>query len=71
VLRHPWSGSANCTAGDNYWRSLPARYQQEADALSNLTGWDVAAIRDKMAANGQSFTPNTSGIGPWLERLFR
>lgn len=68
VLQHPWEGAAACRAGDQYWRSLPDRYQQEAATLANLTGWDVAQIHSKMEASGQSFTPKPSRS--WLERWF-
>jgi hypothetical protein len=71
VLRHPWGGAADCKAGDAYWRSLPARFEQEADTLADLTGWQVAEIHDKMEASGQSFDSKTRGIGPFLKRLFR
>ena len=57
VLRHPWAGQADCRAGDDYFRGLPARFAQEADTLAGLTGWRTAEIRDRMAASGQSLPP--------------
>ena len=44
VLRHPWQGKASCDAGEQYHASLPARFQQEATNLANLTGWTQAEI---------------------------
>ncbi len=54
VLRHPFTGDAKCQAGQDYARSLDIRFAQEAATLATLTGWDMADIRRKMAANGQS-----------------
>jgi hypothetical protein len=53
VLRHPFTGPAACAEGDAYRRSLGARFQTEASTLSQLTGWDIASIREKMRASGQ------------------
>jgi hypothetical protein len=71
VLRHPWSGPAACDAGDAYWRGLPARFDKEAQTLAELTGWQLAEIKETMETTGQSFVPKTEGLGPFLERLFR
>lgn len=53
ILRHPYTGEAMCDAGRDYARSLDVRFAQEAATLATLTGWDIAEIRRKMAANGQ------------------
>ena len=53
VLRHPFTGEATCSAGDDYRRSLGLRFDQEAATLSSLTGWDLAGIKRRMAENGQ------------------
>jgi hypothetical protein len=53
ILRHPYTGPAACLAGDAYRRSLGPRFEREAITLSQLTGWDIAAIRSKMRASGQ------------------
>jgi hypothetical protein len=45
VLRHPFTGAANCSAGNQYKRSLPARFEREAQTLASLTGWDINQIR--------------------------
>ena len=42
VLRHPWTGKAAATRRDAYRRELPERYEQEAQNLASLTGWDIA-----------------------------
>ena len=53
ILRHPYKGPAECTAGETYRRSLGARFEREAANLAQLTGWDIASIRQTMRANGQ------------------
>ncbi len=57
VLQHPWTGSVNCAAGQEYLRSLPPRFEQEAKTLASLTGWDINDIRRKMKYNGQRPEP--------------
>ncbi len=68
VLRHPWQGPPTCAAGDKYFAALPARYEQEAQTLADLTGWRDEVIRARMETTGQSFTPRERSF---LERLFR
>ncbi|MCB1680532.1 MAG: DUF2330 domain-containing protein [Rhodospirillales bacterium] len=63
VLQHPWTGAVNCTQGQEYLRSLPARFEQEAKTMAMLTGWDINDIRRKMKSNGQSPEPGP-GPGP-------
>jgi hypothetical protein len=54
VLRHPWSGTASCAAADEYRKSLPARFAQEARNLANLTGWSLSDIEGRMREAEQS-----------------
>ncbi len=54
-LKHPWKGEARCTAGEEYLRSLPSRFREEADNLVRLTGWSTAEVHDKMQTGGQTF----------------
>jgi Na+-translocating ferredoxin:NAD+ oxidoreductase RnfD subunit len=67
-LKHPWIGESRCRAGDDYLRSLPPRFQQEADNLVQLTGWNSQEVHDKMQANGQPFDVRPPGL---IERLLR
>jgi hypothetical protein len=53
VLRHPWRGTASCSAAATYRESLPARFQQEAKNLAGLTGWAQKDIEARMEATGQ------------------
>jgi len=70
VLRHPWRGDAKCSAGDQYWASLPARFSREADTLADLTGWSPDRINVQMRQTGEPFTA-ASGDGGFIERMLR
>ncbi|MEM9905128.1 MAG: DUF2330 domain-containing protein [Cyanobacteria bacterium P01_D01_bin.44] len=48
VLTHPYTGATDCWAGQDYRRQLPQRFEQEAQTLSRLTGWDINEIRRKL-----------------------
>ncbi|MEQ9435168.1 DUF2330 domain-containing protein [Hyphomonas sp.] len=78
VLRHPWRGDyQSCKAAGDYANTLVKRWDEEAISLAKLTGWDVNAIRDKMAEGGFSAsalkgveieTPNPKKS--WWQRLW-
>lgn len=63
VLRHPYTGGANCSAAAEYQRRLPARLEQEMQTLSKLTGWNIQDIRRKV-------TPVSSQSNSWWRRVF-
>jgi hypothetical protein len=48
VLRHAFTPTTNCEAGRQYQRALPRRYEQEAQTLARLTGWNIQDIRQKL-----------------------
>ncbi|MFL5358529.1 DUF2330 domain-containing protein [Archangium sp.] len=48
VLRHAFKGELKCEAGKQYLTNLDTRHQKEAEALANLTGWDLGTITQKM-----------------------
>jgi hypothetical protein len=48
VLTHPYKGELSCSAGRQYQRSLPTRFEKEAQTLANLTGWNISDVRKKM-----------------------
>ena len=48
ILRHPFTGKAECQEAREYQRYLPQRYEQEAQTLAQLTNWDINEIREKM-----------------------
>ncbi|ETW94936.1 MAG: hypothetical protein ETSY1_32705 [Candidatus Entotheonella factor] len=73
ILRHPWKGRiAHCPAAQKYREGLPQRFESEARELAQLTGWELAAIRQKMVDNGQSFEPVPGSDDPeWYKKLWR
>jgi hypothetical protein len=48
ILRHPWTGSAQCDAATTYRKSLRGQSETEAETLAHLTGWSIGDIRKKM-----------------------
>jgi hypothetical protein len=68
IMQHPYKGDAKCEAADEYRKSLPERYEKEAQNLANLTGWDVNEIREEMKKGGQDFTPPKKRR--WWERIW-
>jgi len=67
VLRHAWTGSGSCEEAEQYRASLPARYEEEAQTLASLTGWDLAEIRAKMELDAK---PLAKSDAKWWERLW-
>jgi hypothetical protein len=64
VIRHPWSCDLT-----QYHASVRDRQEREAQQLANLTGWDIAAIRDKITfAGGKRPDPEKE---PWWRRLWQ
>jgi hypothetical protein len=45
ILRHHFQGSISCSAGQEYQRNLPGRFDREAQTLARLTNWDINDIR--------------------------
>ena len=65
VIRHPWKGEASCDL-TQYHAGVRERQEREAQQLANLTGWDIADIRDRITfAHGD--TPEKE---PWWKRLW-
>ncbi len=66
VIRHPWSGGAECPEARRYYEELRRRQEKEAETLASLTGWDVNTIRDRMEI------PEPRGEdAPWWKRLWK
>lgn len=70
VLRHPFTGPAQCRAGEAYRAGLPARHAREARQLASLTNWPLAEIRDRMEQDGAGFTPVRDPQDPWWRKLW-
>lgn len=69
VLRHPWNGSDSCPAASEYRRNLPKRYEQEAQGLSRLAGWEVSKIREKMGTPNGNAGDEREGKN-WWQKLW-
>jgi hypothetical protein len=63
VLRHPWTGEDSCAGAQQYRSSLPQRFEQEAQTLASLTGWDLTDIRQQMRIGEPAL--------PWWQRIWR
>lgn len=68
VLNHPYKGDAECEAADEYRASLPRRFEEEAQTLAALTGWEINDIRTRMSDSDQPFSPPEEV--PWWKRLW-
>jgi hypothetical protein len=67
VLRHPYKGDSKCEEGERYFKSLPQRFEKEAQTLASLTGWDINVIRKKMGMSGK---PKTEEEKSWWNKIF-
>jgi hypothetical protein len=57
ILRHAFTGKLDCAAGRQYVRSLPRRFDQEAQTLARLTGWNIGDIRKQLPQIQSQFLP--------------
>ena len=48
VLNHPFTGEMKCPQAQAYRKELVERWQEEAENLSMLTGWDESRIKQRM-----------------------
>lgn len=64
ILQHPFTGQVKCQAGREYKRSLPRRFEQEAQTLAKLTNWNIQDIRRKMQLTVGNLTYS------WWQTLF-
>ena len=70
VLRHAWKGPMQCAEAATYARTLPARFEREAQTLVSLTGWPIAQVRRRMAESGSTPQPEADGDLQWWRRLW-
>jgi hypothetical protein len=49
VLRHPWTGEAQCPEASYYKQQLPLQQDARAQQLASLTGWPIGDIREQMS----------------------
>ncbi|QSJ17360.1 DUF2330 domain-containing protein [Nostoc sp. UHCC 0702] len=64
ILQHPFTGELNCQLGREYKRSLPKRFELEAQTLARLTNWNIQNIRQKMQLSVGNLTNS------WWENFF-
>jgi len=69
VMQHPYLEEASCPAGRDYRRSLPQRFEQEAQTLARLTGWNINDIRRQLPAVG--VRPVDESDDTWWEELWQ
>lgn len=65
VLRHVFEGPMDCQQGRIYKESLPKRFEQDAQTLATLTGWDINQIRKKMGLTDKKGTEKS-----WWDKVF-
>jgi len=66
ILQHPYQGTAECSAMDDYRERLRDRRSKEAETLASLTGWSMDDIRRKMGPDGA----DVKNPRPWYRRLW-
>jgi hypothetical protein len=68
VIRHPFRGELSCDAS-GYKAGVRDRQEREAQALANLTGWDLDEIRARIPYF-DGYEPNPEPA-PWWRRLWQ
>lgn len=66
VLRHPWRGGDDCPAAREYRAELRRRQEKEARTLSELTGWKVSTLRQKVGLDESEDPPKLK----WWESIW-
>ncbi len=67
ILRHAFSGEAKCQAGEEYKKSLPQRWEKEAQTLAKLTNWEMTDIRKKQPA----YQPASNGVQEFWRNIWK
>ncbi len=71
VLRHAWTGDAQCAAAESYRAALPQRHEKEVQTLASLTGWDIGDIRRWAGLPPTPAKPTEPpSPDPWWKRLW-
>ena len=68
ILRHPWTGTDDCPAAEEYRKSLRERREREATTLATLTGWELGEIRKRMSLSDD---PTRAQPVKWYQRLWK
>ena len=70
VLRHAWTGDAQCSEAREYIAGLDERFDREAQTLARLTGWDIAEIRDRIDYRGRGPSREVADDKKWWQKLW-
>ena len=68
ILRHPWTGRADCDAARDYFDELRRRQHREAETLASLTGWELSDILRDMEIPNPG--PGDKG-SPWWKTMWK
>jgi hypothetical protein len=69
VIRHEWTGGGDCPQARTYRAGLAERRAKEARTLSELTGWDLPRIRNKMTVAADWSRP--ADRMKWWDRIWK
>ncbi|MBI1797287.1 MAG: DUF2330 domain-containing protein [Candidatus Eisenbacteria bacterium] len=69
VIRHEWKGEGDCPGAVAYRAGLADRRAKEAGNVAELTGWELAKIRDKMALAADWSRPEDHMR--WWQRMWK
>jgi hypothetical protein len=67
IMTHPYRGAMTCAAANGYRQQVADRQRQEAQNLSQLTGWNLSDIQRKIQPLAAQSTSSGSGekFWPW------
>jgi hypothetical protein len=65
VMNHPFRGSATCSAAVAYRKKVADQQRQEAQNISQLTGWNLADVQKKIQPLPADTLPRTRIEKPW------
>ena len=69
ILRHPWTGADDCSAAQEYRKSLRGRREKQATTLAALTGWNLEDIRTRMHVR-VDWSTETDSV-KWYQKLWK
>jgi hypothetical protein len=66
IMTHPYRGAMTCSAANSYRQTVADRQRQEAQNLSQLTGWNLTDIQRKIQPlSAQSGSGSAGKFWPW------
>jgi hypothetical protein len=69
ILRHPWTGTDDCPAAQEYRKSLRERREKQANTLAALTGWNMNDIRSRMKVL-EDWSSESDSV-KWYQKLWK